>query len=114
MSALVGPASGALIAGGVYYGFSNLMQQRTEQLQRDLHTLSLRLTETPALVQAPPSAAARISTHPFSLYFTSQWNKEVARLFAGFRFLDNRVEEWGRGLLYGFRGASKPEDKPKN
>ena len=95
---------------------STSVQVVTKQpgLFNSLHTLSLRLTETPALVQAPPSAATRISSHPFSSYFTSQWNKDVARLFAGFRVLDSRVEEWGRGLLYGFRGASKPEDKPKN
>ncbi|KAJ7748404.1 hypothetical protein B0H16DRAFT_1725595 [Mycena metata] len=50
MSFVLGPVSGALVAGGLYYGYSNMMQIR-------LHKLSVRLVETPALIMAPPSAA---------------------------------------------------------
>ncbi|KAH9834751.1 uncharacterized protein C8Q71DRAFT_766217 [Rhodofomes roseus] len=36
MSFLVGPISGALAAGGVYYGFSTMIQTRTEQHRTDV------------------------------------------------------------------------------
>ncbi|KAF8152986.1 hypothetical protein B0H34DRAFT_87192 [Crassisporium funariophilum] len=101
MSILLGPISGALVAGGVYYGFSNLMRTRTEQHRKDLHTLSVRLVETPALIQAPPSAAARIKPHPFTSQLKSQWNHEIAVLFAGFGNIDRSALAWGRSLVYG-------------
>ncbi|KJA23903.1 hypothetical protein HYPSUDRAFT_137230 [Hypholoma sublateritium FD-334 SS-4] len=108
MSFLVGPISGALVAGGVYYGFSNLMQTRTEQHIKDMHALSVRLVETPTLVQAPPSAATRIRPHPLATEIKSKWNDEVAGLFLGFQNLDKRAVEWGRSLLYG-----PPDDEVK-
>ncbi|CAA7266282.1 unnamed protein product [Cyclocybe aegerita] len=110
MSFLLGPISGALVAGGVYYGFSNLMQTRTEQHKKDLHALSVRLVETPTLVQAPPSAASRIKPHPLSTEIKSRWNHEVAVLFAGFQNLDESAVAWGKSLLYGpsEEGRSRP------
>ncbi|TFK31399.1 hypothetical protein BDQ12DRAFT_729590 [Crucibulum laeve] len=101
MSFLVGPVSGALVAGGVYYGFSNLIHTRTEQRQRDIHTLSVRLTETSSLIRAPPSAATRISDRTFSTYVQSRWNQELAYLFVGIGDWDRRAREWGRKVLYG-------------
>ncbi|GLB39736.1 putative component of the MICOS complex, a large protein complex of the mitochondrial inner membrane that plays crucial roles in the maintenance of crista junctions, inner membrane architecture, and formation of contact sites to the outer membrane [Lyophyllum shimeji] len=84
MSFLIGPVSGALVAGGIYYGFSNLIHTRTDQLSKDLQTLSARLIEHPTLVQAPPPAAARITHHPFSSLLKDKWNQEIAKLFLGF------------------------------
>ncbi|XP_006455170.1 hypothetical protein AGABI2DRAFT_194822 [Agaricus bisporus var. bisporus H97] len=99
--AFVGPVAGALVAGGVYYGFSNLIQTRTDQIRRDLHTLSSRLVDSPTAVIAPPSAAARISRHPWTSYAESQWNQEIAYLFAGVRDWDRKLSQWGRKVLYG-------------
>ncbi|KAF8957528.1 hypothetical protein BDZ97DRAFT_104269 [Flammula alnicola] len=64
MSFLVGPVSGALVAGGVYYGFSNLIQTRTEQHIKDLHALSVRLVETPNWYKhRPPRQHGYAHTH---------------------------------------------------
>ncbi|KDR77017.1 hypothetical protein GALMADRAFT_425347 [Galerina marginata CBS 339.88] len=115
MSFLVGPLSGALVAGGVYYGFSNLIQTRTEQHIRDLHALSLRMIETPRLVQAPISAATRIKPHPFSSELKSLWNHEIASLFRGFHSMDKAAVEWGKSLLYGPRveGSKGTQQTPR-
>ncbi|KAG7445027.1 uncharacterized protein BT62DRAFT_933442 [Guyanagaster necrorhizus] len=101
MSFLVGPVSGALVAGGVYYGFSNLIQSRTEQHRKDLHQLCVRLVETPSIVIAPPSAASRIAARPFSSFVHEKWNGEVDAAYHWVRTADKRVQEWGRKLLYG-------------
>ncbi|KAF9556816.1 hypothetical protein CPC08DRAFT_710903 [Agrocybe pediades] len=101
MSALIGPLSGALVAGGIYYGFSNLIQTRTEQHIRDLHALSTRLVDSPNVVLAPPSAAMRVKPHPFTNELKYRWNREIAALFLGFQNLDRSVVRWGRSLLYG-------------
>ncbi|KAJ7911839.1 hypothetical protein B0H13DRAFT_564034 [Mycena leptocephala] len=101
MSFLLGPVSGALVATGLYYGYSNMIQTRTQTHIRDLHTLSVRLVETPALIMAPPSAATRVTPRPFSTLVQSRWNQEVASLFAGLRDWDIRAQEWGKRLLYG-------------
>ncbi|KAG5720879.1 hypothetical protein E4T56_gene15244 [Termitomyces sp. T112] len=113
MSILIGPISGALVAGGVYYGFSNLISTRTEQHRRDLHALSIRLVETPSLVQAPPPAAARITHHPFASLLKAKWNQEVQSLFTGVANWDRRVQEWGKKLLYGQDGSQTPTNEPK-
>ncbi|KAJ3561884.1 hypothetical protein NP233_g9920 [Leucocoprinus birnbaumii] len=119
--AFVGPVAGALVAGGVYYGFSNLIQTRTEQLRTEsndgtpyfafpgphfmisysLHVLSSRLVDSPTLANAPPSAASRITSKPWATYAESRWNQEIAYLFAGFHEWDRRASEWGRKVLYG-------------
>ncbi|RDB17285.1 hypothetical protein Hypma_001724 [Hypsizygus marmoreus] len=113
MSFLISPVSGALVAGGVYYGFSNLITTRTEQHRKDLHTLSVRLTETPTLVQGPPPAAARITHHPFVSILKAKWNQDVEYLFRGFNEWDRRAQDWGKKLLYGTDGrasTSSPAD----
>jgi len=101
MSIFLGPISGALVAGGVYYGLSNLIHTRTEQHTKDLHLLSVRLVDTPNLVQAPPSAATRIKPHPFTTQLKSQWNNEIAALVSGIQNFDKSALNWGRSLLYG-------------
>ncbi|KAJ6514845.1 hypothetical protein C8R47DRAFT_961682 [Mycena vitilis] len=101
MSFLLGPVSGALVASGLYYGYSNMIQTRTKQTFNSLHILSVRLTETPALIMAPPSAAMRVTPRPFSSLLQSRWNQEVAALFAGMRDWDIRAQEWGKRLVYG-------------
>ncbi|KAM6501211.1 hypothetical protein JOM56_004225 [Amanita muscaria] len=101
MSFLVGPASGALVAGGVYYGFSNLIHTTTQQHRKDLHELSARISgASTALLQAPPPAATRIGRRPFISYVESRWNQEIETLFRGFYSWDTRLQEWGRDLLY--------------
>ncbi|KAH6903184.1 hypothetical protein BKA70DRAFT_1026811, partial [Coprinopsis sp. MPI-PUGE-AT-0042] len=99
MSFLLGPLSGAVVAGGIYYGFSNLISKRTEQHQRDLHRLSLRLHETPTYIQAPPPASTRIAQHDFTTTLKNTWNQEVAFLAAGFRAWGRQTAEWGTELL---------------
>ncbi|KAJ7675560.1 hypothetical protein B0H17DRAFT_1207595 [Mycena rosella] len=99
MSFLLGPVSGALVAGGLYYGYSNMIQTRTEGHRRDLHVLSVRLVETPALIMAPPSAATRITPRPFSALIEARWNQEIAFLYAGLGEWETRVQEWGKRLL---------------
>ena len=66
-----------------------------------LHVLSVRLVETPNLVQAPPSAATRIKPHPFTSQLKSQWNNEIAALVSGIQNFDKSALNWGRSLLYG-------------
>ncbi|TFK75577.1 hypothetical protein BDN72DRAFT_746197, partial [Pluteus cervinus] len=101
MSFLVGPISGALTAGGVYYGFKSLIQTRTEQHQRDLHHLSLQL-DSPAQVHAPLPASARYHTDAtLATAVKIQWNREIANLFAGAQEWDRRLGAWGKNLLYG-------------
>ncbi|KAJ7613658.1 hypothetical protein DFH06DRAFT_939902, partial [Mycena polygramma] len=101
MSFLLGPVFGALVASGLYYGYSNMIQTRANPTLDSLHTLSVRLTETPALIMAPPSAATRVTPRPFSSLVQSRWNQEVASLFAGMRDWDIRAQEWGKRLVYG-------------
>ncbi|KAJ6545475.1 hypothetical protein B0H19DRAFT_955738 [Mycena capillaripes] len=101
MSFLLGPVSGALVASGLYYGYSRMIQTRTETHIRDLHTLSVRLVEAPALIMAPPSAATRVTPRPFTSLLQSRWNQEVASLFAELGNWETRAQEWRKRLLYG-------------
>ncbi|KAF8902534.1 hypothetical protein CPB84DRAFT_1645003, partial [Gymnopilus junonius] len=101
MSFLLGPLSGALVAGGVYYGFSNLIRTRTQQHITDLHNLSVRLVETPTLVPAPDPAATRVKPHAFSAELKSRWNEQIAALFTNVHSLDRTAVEWGKSLVYG-------------
>ncbi|TFK98616.1 hypothetical protein BDV98DRAFT_572431 [Pterulicium gracile] len=98
MSALVGPISGALVAGSVYYGFSNLIQTRTEQHRRDLRFLSVRLSEAPTKVLAPPSAAARIK--PSSSNLETSWNEQLTNIYRAVGQVSERAGEWRRKVLY--------------
>ncbi|KIY72076.1 hypothetical protein CYLTODRAFT_389274 [Cylindrobasidium torrendii FP15055 ss-10] len=101
MSILVGPISGALVAGGVYYGFSSLINSRTEQHRIDLHKLSSRLVDAPTFVPAPPSAASRIHKEPFSEMLQARWNDQIGAAFDWVRASDRRLENWTHRLLYG-------------
>ncbi|KAI0058482.1 hypothetical protein BV25DRAFT_1830147 [Artomyces pyxidatus] len=101
MSFLLGPLSGALVAGGVYYGFSNLIQTRTEQHREDLHTLSQRLITPPSTHPAPPPASARIVRAPFSTFVKQSWNEKISGLYEGVRREGSRASSWGRRVLYG-------------
>ncbi|THV07294.1 hypothetical protein K435DRAFT_772649, partial [Dendrothele bispora CBS 962.96] len=93
-----------LVAGGVYYGFSNLIQTRTKQLSTDLHIQSVRLVETPNVVQAPPSAASRIPEKPFLSMLEAKWNDQIETVFNWARDSDKNIVEWGRRVLYGTPG----------
>ncbi|KAK0473856.1 hypothetical protein IW261DRAFT_1655856 [Armillaria novae-zelandiae] len=101
MSFLVGPISGAVVAGGVYYGFSNLIQSRTEQHRKDLHQLSMHLIETLNVVIAPPSAMSQIAHKLFASVIHETWNGEVGAVYNWVRTSDKRLQEWGHRLLYG-------------
>ncbi|KZT64985.1 hypothetical protein DAEQUDRAFT_769224 [Daedalea quercina L-15889] len=101
MSFLIGPVSGALAAGGVYYGFSTMIQTRTEKHRSDLRALSRRLVEADSIVPAPPPAAERISQRPFTTLLKHQWNTQVEALFRSAGDWDRRVVGWGRRVLYG-------------
>lgn len=107
MSFLLGPISGAVIAGGVYYGFSAMIRTRTEQHIHDLHVLSARLAEPSAPTNAPPSAFDRIEHRPFRLLVQSGWNKQVETAFRDARDLSTRTIDWSRRKLYG------EEDSPR-
>ncbi|KAH9914100.1 uncharacterized protein B0H18DRAFT_856582, partial [Fomitopsis serialis] len=102
MSFIIGPVSGALAAEGyVYYGFSTMIQTRTEQHRSDLHALSRRLVEADTIVPAPPPASERIIRRPFTAMLKHQWNTEVEALFRSAGDWDRRVVDWGRKVLYG-------------
>ncbi|KAI1792731.1 hypothetical protein LXA43DRAFT_972392 [Ganoderma leucocontextum] len=110
MSFVVGAASGALVAGGVYYGFSAMMQTRTQQHQSDLHHLSERLVNAAVDIPAPIPASQRIPDRTFVAALQSQWNSQIEALFRGARELDQQAVEWGRKTLYGGNASrTKPE-----
>ncbi|KAH9944923.1 hypothetical protein B0H21DRAFT_694243 [Amylocystis lapponica] len=110
MSFLVGPVSGALVAGGVYYGFSTMIHSRTQQHRLDLHRLSERLLDAPSDIPAPIPASQRITYHPFSSMLKSQWNAQVETVFRAAGEWDQRVMGWSRRLLYG--GDAESARKP--
>ncbi|KIJ16425.1 hypothetical protein PAXINDRAFT_113541 [Paxillus involutus ATCC 200175] len=101
MSFLAGSLAGALVTGGVYYGFSNLIQTRTAQHRSDLHVLSQRLIGASTIVPSPPPASTRITHRPFTSMLQSQWNEQVAGAFATVGRWERRASEWGRKLVYG-------------
>ncbi|KAN0107731.1 hypothetical protein V8E52_009820 [Russula decolorans] len=101
MSFIIGPLSGALVAGGIYYGFSNLIESRTNRHREDLHTLSRRLITPPAEYDPPPPAAARIVMKPFAELIKQSWNDKVGGLYALTRKEGERASSWGRRVLYG-------------
>ncbi|EGO01167.1 hypothetical protein SERLA73DRAFT_134424 [Serpula lacrymans var. lacrymans S7.3] len=101
MSFLVGSVAGALVTGGVYYGFSNLIQTRTEEHRVDMHSLSDRLTNASTLIPSPPPASTRITHRPFASLLQSRWNDEMAGLFRSIGTWEERAEDWGRNILYG-------------
>ncbi|EIM87364.1 uncharacterized protein STEHIDRAFT_56384 [Stereum hirsutum FP-91666 SS1] len=103
MSFVLGPLSGALVAGGFYYGFSNLIQTRTEKHRRDMHTLSIQLITPPSAHPAPASAAARIVHEPFSSILKTQWNERLAGLYRTVGDSEGRLVQWGKKVLYGER-----------
>ncbi|KAI0049484.1 hypothetical protein FA95DRAFT_1489051 [Auriscalpium vulgare] len=109
MSFIVGPLSGALFAGGIYYGFSNLIQTRTEQHRSDLHTLSQRLIAPPSIHPAPPTAAARIVRNPFGSLVKHSWNDRLTGLYSSVRRESSRAGAWGRSVLYGGDASEKPD-----
>lgn len=102
MSFLAGSVAGAVVSGGVYYGFSTLMQSRTAQLRTDLHFLSERLS-TASTIVPPPPASTRVVHRPFLTLVQSRWNQEVASIFATVAKWEQHASEWGRKLLYGER-----------
>ncbi|KAF8480073.1 hypothetical protein DFH94DRAFT_459432 [Russula ochroleuca] len=101
MSFVIGPLSGALVAGGIYYGFSNLVESRTNRHREDLHTLSKRLITPPAEYDPPPPAAARIVMKPFMEVIKQSWNDKVGGIYALTRKEGERASSWGRRVLYG-------------
>ncbi|KAF9238047.1 hypothetical protein BU15DRAFT_88487 [Melanogaster broomeanus] len=101
MSFLAGSLAGALVTGGVYYGFSNLMQTRTAQHRSDLHVLSERLVSASTIIPSPAPASTRITYRPFTAMVQSQWNEQIASAFATVGTWERRASDWGRKLLYG-------------
>ncbi|KAI0634571.1 hypothetical protein C8Q77DRAFT_1055426 [Trametes polyzona] len=101
MSFLVGTASGALVAGGVYYGLSSMISTRTQQHRVDLHHLSERLVNASSDIPAPTPAAARIPHRPFVSMLQNGWNNQIEALFRSTRDLDQQVMDWARKTLYG-------------
>jgi len=76
MSFLIGPITGGVVAGAVYYSFSQSFETRTRTLQKRLHDLSVEL-EDPT-VPAPPPASQRIIYSPFRELLKERWNEELA------------------------------------
>ncbi|OSD00961.1 hypothetical protein PYCCODRAFT_1478746 [Trametes coccinea BRFM310] len=109
MSFLVGTASGALVAGGIYYGFSSMISSRTQKHSSDLHRLSERLVNASSDIPAPLPAAARVQHRPFTAMLQSGWNNQIEALFRGTRDLDQRAAEWARKTLYGGAANSRKE-----
>jgi len=101
MSFLIGSLAGAVTTGGVYYGFSNLIQTRTAQHRDDLHTLSARLLGADTTIQGPAPASARIVERPFATMLQSRWNAHVANVFGTVGGWERKGSEWVHGMLYG-------------
>ncbi|KAG1737590.1 uncharacterized protein EDB91DRAFT_1249705 [Suillus paluster] len=92
MSFAAGSLAGALVMGGIYHGFSNLMQTSTVA---DIHTLSERLVSASTTIPSPPPASTRITYHPLTSLIQSKWNNEVAGLF-GMSANGSVQWSWGR------------------
>ncbi|OCH91192.1 hypothetical protein OBBRIDRAFT_792595 [Obba rivulosa] len=108
MSFVLGTISGTLAAGGVYYGFSNLISRRTEMHRADLHHISRRLLEVPVDIGAPPAASDRIVHHPFTSLMKEQWNAAIGSAFSGARELEQELSRWGNALISrGFPGDKR-------
>ncbi|OCB87297.1 hypothetical protein A7U60_g5626 [Sanghuangporus baumii] len=104
MSFLTGALSGALVAGGVYYGFSNLIKSQTEAHRTNMHVLAYTLTNPPK-VPAQPPAAERIPQRPVRSMYEGRWNEEVEGIFRTVWRWEKGVEEWGRKILYGSKAS---------
>ncbi|KZT24088.1 hypothetical protein NEOLEDRAFT_1135626 [Neolentinus lepideus HHB14362 ss-1] len=107
MSFLSGTLSGALVAGGLYYGFSNLIQTRTKAHNADLHTLSQRLLNPLPASDVPPTAAERIHRDAFSAQLKDRWNQEIGGLFKTSREWAVKGADWGKRTLYGASGKKE-------
>ncbi|KAH9171803.1 hypothetical protein EDB89DRAFT_1968725 [Lactarius sanguifluus] len=101
MSFLIGPVSGALVASGIYYGFSNLIESRTIQHRDNLHALSQKLVTPPSEHDTPPTAAARVVKKPLTALVKQGWNEKVSELYALTGRGGDRASSWGREVLYG-------------
>ncbi|KAJ8597693.1 hypothetical protein M405DRAFT_803455 [Rhizopogon salebrosus TDB-379] len=101
MSFAAGSLAGALAMGGIYYGFSNMIQTRTAQHRADIHLLSERIASTPTMVPSPPPASERITHRPLTSLIQSKWNEEVAGLFGTVWRWEQRATELGKKVLYG-------------
>ncbi|TDL18116.1 hypothetical protein BD410DRAFT_775330 [Rickenella mellea] len=102
MSFALGTLSGALVAGGVYYAFSSMMETSTQGHKTELHSLAQRMIAPPAsTIQAPLPAVARIPDHSFRSLMKSRWNGEIEGLVNRVRHWEGRVGDWGKDVLYG-------------
>ncbi|KAI9567769.1 hypothetical protein HD554DRAFT_2023428 [Boletus coccyginus] len=101
MSFLVGSLAGAVATGGVYYGFSNLIQTRTAQHRNDLHALSGRLVDASATTPGPLPASARIVERPFTTMLQSRWNEHVATVFSTVGRWERQASDGAKKVLYG-------------
>jgi len=75
-------------------------KQVTDYSSDSLRELNTRITDSVALVNAPPSAAARIERRPFASLVESRWNREIETLFRGFYSWDNRFQQWCKDVFY--------------
>ncbi|KAI0088363.1 hypothetical protein BDY19DRAFT_950527 [Irpex rosettiformis] len=109
MSFLLGPVSGALVAGGVYYGFSTMIQDRTLKHRVDLHKLSIRLTDASTIPVGPLPASERIQHRPFVSMMKNQWNIQVETLFRSIGDLNRKAGDWTKRTLYREYSATKKD-----
>lgn len=101
MSFVAGSLAGALVMGGIYHGFSNLVQTRTAQHRADIHMLSERIANASTTIPSAPPASTRITHHPLTSLIQSKWNDEVAGLFGTAWRWEQRAVELGKKVLYG-------------
>ncbi|KLO18952.1 hypothetical protein SCHPADRAFT_899286 [Schizopora paradoxa] len=101
MSRLIGTVSGALVAGGVYYAFSNMIQARTQKHTAEMHALSTALLSPPSSIPATPTAAERVNRSPTKSYMQGRWNEEIRGLLKIAGNMETNVAAWSRRWLYG-------------
>ncbi|KAI0074270.1 hypothetical protein K474DRAFT_78892 [Panus rudis PR-1116 ss-1] len=103
MSFLIGPISGALAAGGVYYGLSSMMSNSIQIHRNDMQSLSNRLQspESQVSTSAPPRAADRIQQTHYPDYLKYRWNNQLEIMLERVREVDDKISAWGRRVLYG-------------
>ncbi|KAG8992946.1 hypothetical protein FRB94_011167 [Tulasnella sp. JGI-2019a] len=78
MSFLLGSVTGGVVAGAVYYSFSQSFESKTRRLQNELRDLTVELAAP--TIPTPVPAARKIAYSPFRETLKEQWNQELSNI----------------------------------
>jgi len=94
----VGVVSGAVVAGGLYYAFSNSIQSQTLKSRAQLQSLSQQL-QSP-LPPTPQTVSNRQHVNQtFKGLLKQRWNEGLTTMFIRIHEWDRKVEDWGKSLI---------------